>query len=71
MFLLVPLAFQGRGISFEQPAAPAGIGPGWLLQLLTTLRGARGARASVYVRLYVGPIIGPLPNINPLGVEWV
>ena len=27
MFLLVPFAFQGRGISFEQPAAPAGIGP--------------------------------------------
>ena len=37
MFLLVPFAFQGRGISFEQPAAPAGIGPDWPLQLLTSL----------------------------------
>ena len=42
MFLLVPFAFQGRGISFEQPAAPAGIGPDWPLQLLTSLWGARG-----------------------------
>ena len=44
MFLLVPFAFQGRGISFEQPAAPAGIGPDWPLQLLTSLWGARGTR---------------------------
>ena len=28
-FLLVPFAFRDGGISFEQPAAPAGIGP-WL-----------------------------------------
>ena len=44
MFLLVPFAFQGRGISFEQPAAPAGIGPDWPLQLLTSLWGARETR---------------------------
>ena len=31
MFLLVPFAFQGRGISFEQTAAPADIGPDWPL----------------------------------------
>ena len=37
MFLLVSFAFQGRGISFEQPAAPAGTGPDWPLQLLTLL----------------------------------
>ena len=44
MFLLVPFAFWDRGISFKLPAAPAGIGPDWPLQLLTSLWGARGTR---------------------------
>ena len=43
MFLLVRFAFRDRDISFEQPAAPAGIGPGWPLQLLISLEGARGS----------------------------
>ena len=53
MFLLVPFAFQGRGIFFEQPAAPAGIGPDWPLQLLTSLRVMLRAEGSIHIDISV------------------